>query len=487
MRRFYLYLLLLSVCSPLFAATSSPTETVAFPDPQRFPMPRGYEPNVRFWMKVYGEWEEDQMVIHDARNMDIIFDVVDVPEENELLRTAATVSVRAKVDDIKRMLMELHNNPNTKSSSKEHEEIFELYKNIQEPNKFRIASDNVRVQQGIKERFQLGLERMTVYLDEIKKVFRVEGLPEELAYLPLVESSFNNQALSKTRAAGIWQFMPGTAKLYMRVNNDVDERYDPMTATRGAARYLKRSYGMFASWPLSLMSYNHGQAGVRNAVEDMGTSDFMTIIRGYTGRAFGFASRNFYAEFLAATKVMHQADKYFKNIDYGKPIRRDTIRLAKPLWVSTLVNNSSFTREELRTYNPALQSSVLFGKRPIPAGYDLHVPTGRYANMPEFITNMRAHESAGQRKTTSVIAKNTATSKSKSKTSKQSTASASKSKTSTSAQSKSASSKHYVVRKGDTLYSISRKFATSIESLRKINGLSHNNIRPGQRLLVGSR
>jgi membrane-bound lytic murein transglycosylase D len=480
MRSLFLLLIFFSINHFVFAA-DQPTFP-PFPDSRLFPMPKAYEPNVRFWMKVYGEWEEDEMAIHDNRYMDVVFDVVDVPKDNEMLRSAGNAKVREKVEEIKKILMDLHNNPSAKSSSKEHGEIYDLYKNINEPNKFRNAAQSIRVQQGIKERFELGLERMTVYLDEIKKVFRLEGLPEELAYLPLVESSFNNQAYSKTRAAGIWQFMPATAKLYMKVNNDLDERYDPMVATRGAAKYLKRSYGMFGTWPLSLMSYNHGQAGVRNAVNAMGTHDFMTIVSGYTGRAFGFASRNFYAEYLAACKVMYDAKKYFGDVDYGKPFNRATIRLAKPLWVTTILNHSTFSREELRTYNPALQSSVIYGKRPIPSDYDLHLPAGRYANMPDFIANMRAHETGGQRKTTALIAKSQGT-ELPSVSGKTAPAAASPAKKKAPAVAK----KSYVVRKGDTLYSISRKFATTIQSLRKINGLTHNTIRPGQRLLVGTR
>ncbi len=470
MKRFFLFFLLILSSSLALAVDMPPV-----PDPQRFPMPKGYEPNVRFWMKVYGEWEVDKMVIHDSRHMGVVFEVVDFPEENELLRSAASVNLRAKVDKIKRILLELHNNPNAKSSSKDHEEIYDLYKDIHETNKFRNASENVRVQQGIKERFELGLERMTLYLDEIKKVFRLEGLPEELSYLPLVESSFNNQAVSKTRAAGIWQFMPATAKIYMKVNGDLDERYEPMVATRGAAKYLKRSHGMFGSWPLNLMSYNHGQAGVMNAVRSMGTKDFMTIIKGYDGKAFGFASRNFYAEFLAAYKVMHDAKKYFTNLDYGKPLRRDSIRLSKPIWVTTILNHSSLSREELRVHNPALQSTVMYGKRPIPAGYDLHVPAGRFDNMPDFITGLRSKETPGQKKGPTLLAESSPPAKSKVTTKK------------TSAKSTTVAKKTYVVRRGDTLYSISRKFSTSIESLRKINGLNHNNIRPGQRLFISTR
>jgi membrane-bound lytic murein transglycosylase D len=466
----------------VWAATVTPAEE--FPDPKNFPMPNGYEPNVRFWMRVYGEWGENKMVIHDSRYMDIVFDVVDVPEENDFLRAISSGEVRARLEKTKKILMDLQNDPNARTQSKDHQEIYDLYKNITEPDKFRNAAVSIRVQQGIKERFELGLERMTSHLDEIKKAFRQEGLPEELAYLPLVESSFNNQAVSKTRAAGIWQFMPGTARLYMKVNNDVDERYDPMRATRAAAQYLKRSYTMFGTWPLSLMSYNHGQQGVMNAVNTMGTTDFMKIINGYTGRYFGFASRNFYAEYLAATKVMHNADQYFKDIQYSKPLRFDTIRLAKPIWVTTILNHSELSREDIRMYNPALQSTVLYGKRPIPAGYDLHIPTGRYANMPEFIASMRTKESIGEKKT--IEALTPAPSIPESSTHTKTTSKTSKKKVAKKTEASSVK-RTYVVRKGDTLFSISRKFATSVDVLRQMNNLTHNNIFPGQRLFVTAR
>jgi membrane-bound lytic murein transglycosylase D len=459
--------------------TAESAQATEFPNPKLFPMPKGYEPNVRFWMKVYSEWGEDQMAIHDSRYMDVIFDVITIPGENDMLRAANSSQVRATLEKFKKILMDLHNDPNARTLSREHQQVYELYQNITEPDKFRNAAASIRAQQGIKERFELGLERMTAHLDEIKRVFREEGMPDELAYLPLVESSFNNAAVSKTRAAGIWQFMPGTARLYMKVNNDVDERYDPMRATRAAAQYLKRSYSMFGSWPLSLMSYNHGQAGVMNAVSQMGTTDFMTIITGYTGKYFGFASRNFYAEYLAATKVMRNADQYFRDIKFAKPLRFDTVQLSRPLWVSTILNHSNLSREDLRTYNPALQSSVLYGRRPIPSGYNLHVPSGQFGNMSDFIATLRVHETEGQKKTSETLA--AAVTPQQAKSTKGSSKSKSKSRVVAEAK------KVYVVRKGDTLYSISKKFSTSIASLKDMNNLDSHNIFPGQRLFITAR
>jgi membrane-bound lytic murein transglycosylase D len=464
MKKYFLLLFLL-----ILSKSTSAEETI-FPNPARFPMPAGYKSNVDFWMRVYGEWEDDKMVIHDSKYMNIIFEVQDMPDENSLLFSAARAGISKRVDYYRSILRELQANPENAQLSDDHKKVFDLYKNINDPDKFSKAAENIRVQQGIKDRFEQGLSRMHLYLDEIKKALREEGVPEEIAYLPLVESSFNNQSLSKTRAAGIWQFMPATARTYsMKVNSDIDERLDPYVATRAAARYLSRSYQMFGNWPVAIMSYNHGQQGIRNAINSLGTSDFYSIVSRYEGRYFGFASRNFYAEFLAACKVMDQADKYFKTIDYAKAQSHDSITISRPLYVSALIDHSSLTREELRTLNPALQSSVIFSKRPIPAGYQLRLPAGRYKDLNSFIAQVRGAEPKQVAAEPKVAEVKTTTAKNKVA---KNTAPGSK------------CSQSYVVRKGDTLFSISRKFSSSIAEIQNANGLNHSRITPGQKLRI---
>src|SRR5262245_35967834 len=159
---------------------------------------------------------------------------------------------------------------------------------------------------------------------------------------------------------------------------------------------------------------------------------------------------NFYAEFLAACKVMDQSDKYFKNIDYAKAQAHDSITISRSLYVSALIDHSSLTREELRTLNPALQSSVIFGKRPIPANYQLRLPAGRYKDLNSFIAQVRGAEPK-QVAAPKVAEVKTTTGKNKVAT--KSTAPGSN------------CSKSYVVRKGDTLFSISRKFSSSIAQI----------------------
>src|SRR5207237_2254993 len=125
------------------------------------------------------------------------------------------------------------------------------------------------------------------------------GLPR----LPLSESCFNLHAYPKVGAAGIWQFMPATGRHFMRVDNLVDERRDPIASTRAAAQFLDRVHDMLGSWPLAITAYNHGPDGMARAVDEVGSSDIGRIVREYQGRAFGFASRNFYAELLDSLAV----------------------------------------------------------------------------------------------------------------------------------------------------------------------------------------
>ena len=136
---------------------------------------------------------------------------------------------------------------------------------------FAAAADNVRFQLGQSDRFREGLVRSGQWKPHIRSVLAEYNLPVELEVLPHVESSFNPSAWSKVAAAGMWQFMPVTARDFMRVDHVVDERMDPFIATEGAARLLKRNYGLTGTWPLALTSYNHGTGGMIRAAKQVGT------------------------------------------------------------------------------------------------------------------------------------------------------------------------------------------------------------------------
>src|SRR4029453_16990791 len=186
------------------------------------------------------------------------------------------------------------------------------------PSDYRDAKDELRFQLGQRDKFRDGLVRSGAYEEQMRAVFRENGLPDDLALLPHVESSFNVRAYSKYGAAGVWEFMRGTGRRFMKVDYVIDERLDPITATRAAARLLGENYALLGTWPLALTPYNHGAAGMGRAVRQLGTTDIDQIVANYDSRTFGFASRNFYAQFLAARKVISHYESYFG------PVKRDT-------------------------------------------------------------------------------------------------------------------------------------------------------------------
>ena len=325
----------------------------------------------------------------------------------------------------------------TKNKSKLKGEELRVYQLVKK-NHYK-ASRRIRGQWGLKDRFQAGIERSGLYMDEIKRIFKQYNLPEELSILPHVESSFQLKAYSSAGAAGIWQFTRSTGRLFMRVGYDVDERRDPILATYGAAKLLKKNYEVVRSWPLAITAYNHGLRGIQRAQKRHG-SDIVKIIKKYRSRTFGFASRNFYPEFLAALHVVKNQNKYFPLLNIKKPLRRVSFRLPDYVNINTAVNYFNMTREEIAESNPSLRRPVLIGEKRIPKGYVFQAPASE-------IKDLRSNYNK--------IPK-------------------------TALYSRQIRSKFYTVRRGDTLSALALRFGTSVQSLK-----ASNTIRRGNRIYIG--
>ena len=141
--------------------------------------------------------------------------------------------------------------------------------------------------------------------------------PGALALLPLVESSYEN-ARSSAAALGVWQFTRATSRNYLQVSKRVDERLDPVKSAHAAAKLLNDNYDALGTWPLAITAYNHGRGGMLRAKDAHG-SDLPTIINEYRSPLFGYASMNFYAEFLAAADVYEHRAEYFGPLDLDRP------------------------------------------------------------------------------------------------------------------------------------------------------------------------
>jgi membrane-bound lytic murein transglycosylase D len=244
------------------------------------------------------------------------------------------------------------------------------------PGDFLAAADRIRTQGGLLESFREGIVRSGAVLDETRRIFRAHGLPEDLVYLAHVESSFNWKAVSRAGAVGVWQFTKPTARLFLSVNDAVDERKDPLFAAEAAARLLKRNFRATGNWPLAVTAYNHGLLAIRKAMQEHDSNDLMHLILAYDAKPFGFASKNFYAEFLAAICVARDPAAFFVGIAMDPPLASTVVDVPVPLRITEAECAFAAGRDTLAALNPALLRAVLDGRRDIPRGFRLRVPAG---------------------------------------------------------------------------------------------------------------
>jgi membrane-bound lytic murein transglycosylase D len=432
--RFVVVLSLLWIgASPAFATFPGEFEKEEFD----FTVPVALESRVNFWKKVYTQYSTQHAIIHDQDNLDIIYDVVYLGDRT-LSSRARHRKLKPHVRKFQRTLRKLARVKNRVNLTPEEERILRLVK-----KNFIKASRNIRSQLGQRDRFEEGLKRSGLYMKEIKRIFKEVGVPEELAVLPHVESSFQLGAYSSAGAAGVWQFTRSTGRRYMKVGYEVDERRDPIVAAYAAAKLLKYNYEQLQSWPLAITAYNHGANGMKRAKRRHG-DDIVKVIDNYRSRTFGFASKNFFSEFMAALEVSKYPRQYFPGIVMYKPVAFGEVSIEDYVHISTLEKYLEMTREEIAEYNPSLRRPVISGKKRIPKDYLLKVPADRnlnldalYASIPE---NLKFDKQVRVR--------------------------------------------WYTVRRGDTLSTIARRNRTSVWKLKEMNMIRGHRIYKGQVLEI---
>ncbi len=190
------------------------------------------------------------------------------------------------------------------------------------------------------------LERADFYLPVMKKMFADSGLPQDLAYLPLIESGFNAQAYSRAKAAGIWQFIQSTGKLYgLRHNYWLDERRDPLKSTESAIRYLKKLYGDFGNWHLALAAYNCGEGGVGRAINRSGTTDYWQL-------PLPRETKNYVPSYLAALTIAKNPDIFNFTTDSSRVFDFDTVNISECIDMRDIADSLNIDFEAFKKSNP---------------------------------------------------------------------------------------------------------------------------------------
>ena len=212
-----------------------------------------------------------------------------------------------------------------------------------------------------------GLARSGRYIPMIHRIFQEEGIPRDLAQIALIESSFLAHARSPMKAHGIWQFMPRTGRHYgLTANSIVDERSDPEKATRAAARYLSYLHELFNDWYLAMAAYNAGEGKVLRAMQRTGAKDFWELSASGTIRP---QTQNYVPAVIAATLIARNPGHYGFDVQYEEPLEYETVVLDRPVHLRHL----SSSVETLKSLNPELSTAITPRQ---PEGYELKVPVG---------------------------------------------------------------------------------------------------------------
>lgn len=402
-------------------------------DPALFPRPAELEPAIGFWVRVYTEVDTQSGFLHDSQHLGVIYTDLRLNRRE----------IEARRGQIQKDLQVLATGKRDQLTEAQLE-ILALWPADVSNQTLRTAASNVRWQLGQSDRFLGGLQRSGAYRQHISKVLRDKGLPAELGVLPHVESSFNPGAYSSASAAGMWQFTRATGQRFMRIDHIVDERMDPYTATSAAMSLLEYNYSVLGTWPLALTAYNHGAGGIARAVRETKTTDIEKIVANYKGRAFGFASRNFYAQFLAVLEVEKNAEQHFGTVRFNPAPNFRKVETDAFIDAEVFASSVGISLEQLRADNRALRPVVWEGNKRIPAGFPIKVreevvPSGDILAMvlADFKFPVQTPDIA------------------------------------------------YVVERGDSLSVIARRFNTSVARLASLNQLqSRNRIQIGQRLLL---
>lgn len=301
----------------------------------------------------------------------------------------------------------------------------------------RVDDFVTKYQTDLRGFFTHALSRSARYVPRMSSILEKEGVPQELAYLPLIESGFRPQAVSRAGAAGPWQFIRGTGRRYgLRIDRYVDERRDPVKSTWAAARYLKDLYAMFGDWHLSLAAYNSGEGTISRILGEAPVENFWQMSDGGYLRA---ETENFVPRFLAAVQIADEPEAYGFDAPSAEPLRYDLVTVERQLSLAQVAALSGASTRTIKELNPALLRGVL-----PPRGYAVRLPKGcreafeaAYARMGRAGGGRLASRSGSGLRT-------------------------------------------HRVRRGDTLGSIAQRYGVSVKALQRLN-----RIRNPRRLQIG--
>ena len=305
----------------------------------------------------------------------------------------------------------------------------------------------------IRNRFEQWLIRLSHYRPLVDSIFSEFQLPSDLIYLSLVESGFNPHAYSRARAAGPWQFMKGTAKVYgLRVDSYVDERRDPVKSTVAAARYLRDLYDLFGTWPLAMAAYNAGEGKVMRALHTAQAESFSDIAK---TRLIRRETKEYVPRFMAATIIAKNPDRYGFPQNDVRPHQFEEVVVRRPIHFKAIANVTGISYQDLKVLNPELRRDAT---PPDDPEYHLKVPVGTREKVEQLLERAPTHKFAPLPMPVKVRH----------------------------VKPEPESGHWYRVRVGDSLEKIAKRFNISVKTLKSNNNLTGPTIKAGSRLVIAN-
>ncbi|MBX7147492.1 transglycosylase SLT domain-containing protein [bacterium] len=349
-----------------------------------FQVPQALREMVGFWIQIFGVYGKNQFVFHNRDDVGIVYSSLDLsdvlPSEdgtmNADLKTLKNQYLNDELKRIQKMLISLKEKLSKKEALNDEESrIVSLFSRPGAPKLDEsLGMDSIRIQGGFSHRFRQAITSSGQYMKEMENIFAMKGIPVEITRLPFVESAFDVDAVSSAQAAGLWQFIPESGERYLKMDEYIDERLDPILATYAAASHLKNDYDLLGAWPLAINAYNTGPGRIMDAMKTLKTTDIGVINRFYNGPGYKFYSRNYYPEFLAALHVYENRDRYFGKIRILPSIKYDLFLTQTPVNLYELSSSLAVDNEVMQKLNPALAPEVLAGEVNLPGGYLVKVP-----------------------------------------------------------------------------------------------------------------
>ncbi len=357
-----------------------------------FATPEGLKEEVAFWKHIFGHYTKDHVIFYDPNDVSLVYSVLDFSETQELddkslasLKTQMVSEEKARLNKLIQKIAPLAQavkDPakvtvaETANFTREEKRLFFLMLKVRENIDIDGESlvSNITLRNGFSHRIRQAVVASGQYMDEMRRIFRERGLPEELTVIPFVESAFNIKAYSSAGAAGIWQFIEATGSRYLRIDEYVDERYDPILGAYAAATHLANEYKLLKSWPLTINAYNTGPGRMLQATRELNTTDIATIIEKFDGAGYGFDSRNYFPEFLAALEVINNKEEYFGDITPLPAQSFEYVMMPASMNIRELAKEAGVSTSVLIDYNPTFSDAVALGSVELPKGYLLKIP-----------------------------------------------------------------------------------------------------------------